>query len=385
MSRVSHPYQDRHSLERLLLLIATFVRHPGVGSADPLNSKAQGHHQALADVRDRLLSLAQSLDLELPHCAIATLRKDLETLRRYGILDRRMYRWGYYLGTGAMNLEELQVAVQTLGAIAEHQGDPKVRQIYETLMRRLRSLNLEQQQTLFYPVRTLLNRVIVYSDPAEMMTKGVYRHSLFHQLEKLEQAIVQGQAMELCCDRNPYEPSEIGAIQVYPLQLIYADIAWYLLIEHCHNQHLALVRVDRFRDALKVLPQLPRGLEVQRQRLQIAHDLLQAGWGLYLGTPTEQQAELAGTLTFVNVKVRFLGEVAAFITEGEKRHPRQTVRKKANGTVDYEISLPPRSLPEFSRWVNRFMEAAQVMAPPQLVQQHYTAAQQLAARYATSE
>jgi len=39
-----------------------------------------------------------------------TLRKDLETLRRYGILDRQMYRWGYYLGTGALRRDELQVA-----------------------------------------------------------------------------------------------------------------------------------------------------------------------------------------------------------------------------------------------------------------------------------
>jgi len=32
-------------------------------------------------------------------------------LRRYGILDRQMYRWGYYLGTGALRRDELQVAL----------------------------------------------------------------------------------------------------------------------------------------------------------------------------------------------------------------------------------------------------------------------------------
>jgi WYL domain len=387
MPRTSHPYQDRKSLERLLLLIATFIHHPGVGCADTFNPKSQGHHQALAEVRTRLQALAQSLNIQVPHCAIATLRKDLETLRQYGILDRRMYRWGYYLGTGAMDLEQLQAALQALGANAEHQGDPKIRQIYDTLQRRLRGLNLEQQQSLFYPVRTYLNRVIVYSDPAEMMQKGVYRHTLFHQLDALEQGIVEGQALELVCNSNPYDPHQIGNIHVFPLQLIYADIAWYLLIEHCHNQHLEIVRVDRFHDSLKPLDQPKRGIDAQIQQMNIAHDLLQAGWGLFLGDPQEQKAERAGLLELIQVKARFFADVIPFIAEGEKRHPRQTIlkgSKAANGLpqfVDYEVLLPPRSLNEFSRWLNRFMDQALVLAPPQLVQKHADAAQRLCDRY----
>lgn len=388
MPRISHPYQDRKSLERLLLLIATFIHHPGVGCADPLNPKTQeGHHQALEVVHDHLQALAQSLNIELPHCAISTLRKDLETLRQYGILDRRMYRWGYFLGTGAMDLEQLQVAIQSLDANAEHQGDPKIRQIFETLQKRLRGLNLEQQQSLFYPVRTYLNRVIVYSDPAEMMKKGVYRHTLFHQLAPLEGAIVQGQAVELLCKINPYVPNQIGHIHVFPLQLIYADIAWYLLLEHCHNQHLEIVRIDRFHDSLKVLDRSERGIDTQIKQMNIAHDLLQVGWGLFLGDTQEQKAERDGLLDLIQVKARFFEEVIPFIAEGEKRHPRQTILKGPKGSnalpqyVDYEVLLPQRSLNEFSRWLNRFMDQALVLAPPELVQKHADAAQRLSDQY----
>jgi predicted DNA-binding transcriptional regulator YafY len=387
MPQISHPYQDRKSLERLLLLIATFIHYPGVGCADPLNAKTQEHHQALAEVRDRLQSLAQSLNIELPHCAISTLRKDLETLRQYSILDRRMYRWGYYLGTGAMDLEQLQAALQALGANAEHQGDPKIRQIFDTLQKRLRGLNLEQQQSLFYPVRTSLNRVIVYSDPAEMMQKGVYRHTLFHQLDALEHAIVEGQAIELFCKSNPYDPSQVGHIQVFPLQLIYADIAWYLLIEHCHNQHLEIVRIDRFQDTLKSLNHPVRGIDAQIQQMNSAHDLLQAGWGLFLGNPQAQKDERAGLLELIQVKARFFSEVIPFIAEGEKRHPRQTILKGPKGSnglpqyVDYDVLLPQRSLNEFSRWLNRFMDQALVLSPPELVQKHADAAQRLCDRY----
>lgn len=387
MPRISHPYQDRKSLERLLLLIATFIHHPGVGCADPLSSTKQGHHQAIAAVRDSLLALAKSLDIEVPHCAIATLRKDLEILRQYGILDRRMYRWGYYLGTGVMDLEQLQVAIQSLGANAEHQGDPKIRQIFNTLQKRLRGFNFEQQQSFFYPVRTYLNRVIVYSDPAEMMLKGVYRHTLFHQLENLEKAIVKGQAVELFRKNNPYDPTAIGHIQVYPLQLIYADIAWYLLIEHCHNQHLEIVRIDRFYDSLTLLNYPDRGIDAQIRQMNIAHDLLQSGWGLFLGNSQEQKAEKAGSLELIQVKARFFSEVIPFIVEGEKRHPRQSILKSQSGSnglpqyVDYEVHLPPRSLNEFSRWLNRFMDQALVLSPPELVQKHAEAAQRLNDRY----
>jgi WYL domain len=387
MPRTSHPYQDRKSLERLLLLIATFIHHPGVGCADPLQPKTQGHHQALEEVRDRLQALAQSLNIELLHCAISTLRKDLETLRQYGILDRRMYRWGYFLGTGAMDLEQLQAAIQALGANAQHQGDPKIRQIFDTLQKRLRGLNLEQQQSLFYPVRTYLNRVIVYSDPAEMMQKGVYRHTLFHQLEALERAIVEGQAVELLCKSNPYDPNQVGHIQGFPLQLIYADIAWYLLIEHCHNQHLEIVRIDRFHDTFKPLDKTIRGIDAQVQSMNSAHDLLQAGWGLFLGNPQEQKAERDGLLDLIQVKARFFADVIPFIAEGEKRHPRQTILKGPKGSngfpqyIDYEVLLPQRSLNEFSRWLNRFMDQALVLAPPELVQKHADAAQRLCDRY----
>lgn len=197
----------------------------------------------------------------------------------------------------------------------------------------------------------------------------------------------KGQAIELCCDRNPYNTAQVGSIQVYPLQLIYADIAWYLLVEHLHNQHLELIRVDRLQDMLKVLSYPERDIEAQLSQINCAHRLLQNGWGLYLGTPQEQKSECNGSLALTEITVRFFAEVVLFILEGEKRHPNQIVRKgpKAeNGYpryVDYTIKLPPRSINEFSLWVNRFMDQAQVLAPQDLAHKHYHSAQRLFQHY----
>lgn len=90
-----HPYADRLAFERLMLLIATLVQHPGVGAIDrdaPLTDT--GCHDALVAVQAQLQAIAVTAGIELPkdYPATPTIRKDLETLRRYSILDRRMYR-----------------------------------------------------------------------------------------------------------------------------------------------------------------------------------------------------------------------------------------------------------------------------------------------------
>ena len=95
-------YTNIQALERLLLLIVTLIKHPRVGCPDELDKADDKHHNALELVQIQLKAIALSLRINLPeqYPATATLKKDLELLRDYQILDRRMYRWGYYLGRG---------------------------------------------------------------------------------------------------------------------------------------------------------------------------------------------------------------------------------------------------------------------------------------------
>jgi WYL domain len=85
--------------------------------------------------------------------------------------------------------------------------------------------------------------------------------------------------------------------------------------------------------------------------------------------------------------VRFFPEVIGFIQEGEKRHKSQKISLGSKTTdgkpsyLDYSLKLPPRSLPEFSRWVYRFMGSAQFLTPKELVEKHVSAARKLLARY----
>lgn len=382
----SHPYAEINAFHRLMLLIVTLLRNPGVGGASLNRQSSSEHHNALSEVKDQLLEVAKELDINVPACSIPTLRKDLGILRRWGILGDRMYRWGYFLGTGVMTWAELQVALNALHSQSQYQRDPQVSQIYQSVARRLFGVCAKDEAV--YPVRTQLDRVIVQTDPEEMMLRGQYRNTLFHQLPQIETAILQGQILELYHCHHRYLSAKPRYIQVYPLQLIYSDIAWYLLHEDCKNGHLAIVRVDRLSEYCKVLDSTGRGLSAQRRSLRQAHQLLETGWGLYLGNEQEQRLEREGNIELISVTVRFFSPVIEFILEGEFRHSSQKIKIGMSDAVtgqpqflDYTVKLPPRSLKAFSQWVNRFMESVIVLEPLELVEKHQQAAKQLCEQY----
>ena len=367
------PALEPAAQERLFLLIATLINFPGVGCAE--ESDRTRHHDALESVAAQMQLHAKSIGIPLPAYSSHTLRKDLLLLRRYGILDDRMYRWGYYLGTGAMAKKELGLALQALASQAKIQGDPRIQHLYDKLEQRLRGLNLALGGELLYPVRAQLDHAIIPTNPEEMRRKGHYKSTLFTRLTELETAIIAGTAIEIYRASNPYQSSRIGHEQLYPLQLIYADIAWYLLSENIEDGNFAISRIDRFTDYWQVLSIADRGLKTQQSSLAIAHTLLENGWGLSLGNPEEQRLERSGQLEIVEVQVRFYGSVVPFILEGEMRHPKQQLRNRRKDKdgriiqVDYCVPLPKRSWVEFSRWVRSFGSKAQVIAPAELVEE----------------
>jgi len=385
-SSQTHPYSDRQAFDRLMLLIATFLKYPSIGSADtsPQNNNNNDEpHDALASVKQQLEQLAQEIGIPINNCAIPTIRKDLITLRKYGILNKRIYRWGYYLGTGVMTKQELSVALNALASLAEYQRSPQVIRIYASLIKRLQGFDATENSKLLYPVRSQINHLIVTTDLEDRVKKkqAQNRHTLFDSLSTVEKAILDGQAIEIYRHSDPYADNT-GAAQVYPLQLIYHDIAWYLLYENCDNAHFMVVRVDRLTDKCIAIPSQIRSLQTQKESLDLAHQLLANGWGLNMGELDEQMKERQMELEFETIIVRFFAPVIHFIEEGTYRHPSQKIdTKRKPDSIDLQLTLPPRSLSEFSRWVNRFMDNAIVLAPESLVIKQAKAAQRLADLY----
>lgn len=168
--------------------------------------------------------------------------------------------------------------------------------------------------------------------------------------------------------------------------MLYHEIAWYLLYELAESGHLAIRRLDRWSSSVTVLGE-ERSRAEQQASLQVANRLLRDGWGLFLGDVEPQRLERLGKGELIEANVRFFGPVARFILEGEQRHPRQRLRLGPNDElgrlqyVDYGVRLPERSLPKFFRWVNRFLEQAQVLAPADWVEQYRKRAAAMARNY----
>ncbi len=378
-----HPHSDRQAFERLLLLIATFIHHPGIGCPARLGINSQTAHESLEAVQAKVYELAKQYNIPLTKYSIPTLRKDLVTLRKYGLLEKRIYRWGYFLGTGVMSFKDLQVALNALNSMAKYQRSPQAIRIYQELEQKLRGKQILESADYLYPVRSQIDRAIIYTDLDEMMDAKKNRHNLYHCLDQVEAAIAIGQAITIYRYTDPYS-QKIGYLQVFPLQLIYRDIAWYLLYEYVENGHIEIERIDRFTDQIQFVNQ-PRGTDLQKSSLNVAMNLFKKGWGLFLGEPSEQAREIAGTLEYVQIKIRFFAPVIAFIEEGEKRHISQVIDRRGKPEyIDYSISLPSRSLNEFCRWVNQFFNHAQVIEPPHLVECYRKMSQQIANLYADS-
>lgn len=383
----SHSYGDLPSFERLMILVATLAQHPGIGCLNISEPPEKEQQCALEEVRAYMQQVATACGVSLPEYSIPTLRKDLECLKRYGILEKRRYRWGYYLSTGIMNWKELQVALNMLESKAKYQQDPTANRVYRTVIQRMRGT--ERQEETLYPVRAQLNGSIVHTDPNELITKARYRHTLFHELETVEQAILNGQALQIHRTRDPYESMGKGNKCVYPLQIIHYTNSWYLLYEQCKDGYLAVERFDRFNDDCKVLETEKRELAAQRESLDEAHKLLRAGWGMYLGQPEEQKLERTGKLDLVTVTARFFDKAVPFILEGDRRHHTQQIAKgpqARNGEyeyVDYTVKLPPRAFTEFSYWVFKYIGKVRVLSPPELVEHHQQLLQQATDLYSS--
>ena len=389
----SHKYSDFSSFQRLMLLITTLVNYPGIGcipEAEKSTRQKGQHHSALKLFQQQIMVTAEESGISISIPATSTLRKDLEFLRDYHILDRRMYRWGYYLGTGVMTKRELKIAFDALKSMAIYQADALAREHYQRLSQRIRGLDLESQGDFFYPVRRNLNQAIDYTDPEQMWQKNQNRHTLFHYIPELEEAILKGQAIQVSRKDDFYNHTSpnIGPEEIIPLQLIYYNISWYLVYESCHNNQLIMGRINRFKDYYKLLSSAGRSLKAQEESLKKANKLLTNGWGLNLGSLEEQIKELQNQLTFIKIKVRFYPPVCFFIIEGELRHPKQKIKitKDDYGQVlsaDYLISLPPRSLNEFRFWLQSYGASVEVIAPESLRQIHRENAIALTKRYET--
>jgi len=262
----------------------------------------------------------------------ATLRKDIEKiLSPYGFRQRNdNVRHGYALGTALLSAHRLREIHGVVSQAAGRLADPSAQDLLAELEQRLAWGGIEVDGSP--PVRAFANRSIVSSALVRPDSLAAER-----QAEALETAIVERRRIELerYASVGSFADSPSGSFRVWPLQLLFHNIGWYLVFEVDNvGREEGLIRSERI-DRL-ALRRSERGNrrseEAHLQALKRLELLLHHSGGIYFGDNLEAQLLLCSPNARIRAKqlmtLRFCcqGWCFAFIREGLQRYPIEHTR-----------------------------------------------------------
>ena len=262
----------------------------------------------------------------------ATLRKDLEKLLTpYGFRHRNdNVRHGYAIGTALLSSHRLREIHGVVSQAAGRLADPTAQDLLRELEQRLAWGGIAVDGTM--PVRAFANRSIVSSALVRPASPAAER-----QAEALETAIVERRRIELerYVSVGSFADSPNGTFRVWPLQLLFHNIGWYLVFEDdAIGTGVGVIRSERI-DRL-ALRRSERGNrrsdEAHRQALRRLELLLHHSGGIYFGHDLKTQLRLASPNARIRAKqlvtLRFCcqGWCFAFIREGLQRYPIEHTR-----------------------------------------------------------
>ena len=262
----------------------------------------------------------------------ATLRKDLEKLLTpYGFRNRNdNVRHGYCLGTAVLSPARLREVHNVVQQAAGRLADPSAQDLLGELDERLGWAGISADG--LPPVRS-------YARHAVVDTQLVRRDSLAapRRAEAIEAAIVEHRRVLLqrYAGVGSFADSPAGELRVWPLQLIFHNVGWYLLYEEDQvGREQGLIRSERL-DRLAMARgdgDLRRNPELHAAAINRLERLLHHSGGIYFGNDLEQQLAVASasaqrrnqaliTLRFCCAPWAF-----AFLREGLQRYPIEHVR-----------------------------------------------------------
>ena len=262
----------------------------------------------------------------------ATLRKDLEKLLTpYGFRNRNdNVRHGYCLGTAVLSPARLREVHNVVQQAAGRLADPSAQDLLSELDERLGWAGITADG--LPPVRS-------YARHAVVDTQLVRRDSLAapRRAEAIEAAIVEHRRVLL--QRYPgvgsFADSPAGELRVWPLQLIFHNVGWYLLFEEDQvGREQGLIRSERL-DRLAMAHgdgDLRRNPEQHSAAINRLERLLHHSGGIYFGSDLEQQLAVASSSaqrrSQALVTLRFCCSpwAFAFIREGLQRYPIEHTR-----------------------------------------------------------
>ena len=374
----NHSYSDLEPFQRLIQTIRLITHEPFIWKKElkgTLNSLVERMRQ------DNLVDY---------NCR-DSIRKDIEKiLKPYGLLPDFPMKRGYFAGTAILSQEDLVKVFQLLETQAKHLEDPIALEVYETFKQRMETSKLAESDS--YPVRAIHNHNIVN---LEMISES----SLARNTEAVEDAIAQGKLLELgrIPESGVFEKQSDKLFLVYPLQIVFHNIGWYLGFEHYQKEKRGLLQFERLDRLFLGKPQSKaRSRNTQLKSLNHLITLYQSSGGIFLGNdPKIQQQYLSSDASErekveITIELWFNDAMFRFISEGTQRFPsqqmklsqpfnRELLRKNRSlfslrKTSDprfphrFRVRLPQWSLEDIDlhRWILGFGGQGKVVSPESL-------------------
>jgi predicted kinase len=323
-----------------------------------------------------------------------TFRKDIQlVLKPYKILPPIAMKKGYFLGTGIFSKPELRNLFKVVKSLEKSIEDPISAEICNTFSARIANSSIfgtEETET-FYPVRAIANQVVMECDHN---TEGAD----YKKLRDLENAIENGELLELQTIKGAASYSKQQerkqAYSVYPLQIVFHNIGWYLGYERIlPNQEslLEFARLDRIYIARKL--NKSRSRLKQLKVLKSLKKLYTSSPSIYLGDSPEDQKNYLSRdpqkrkMVEVEIELWITDEAFDFISEEDKRFPQSQMKMSKPRLKDqfilakevftespskdpqhpnlFIVTLPKWALDDidFKRWIVSFGPEIKVIRP----------------------
>lgn len=294
---------DARIFRRVFTLLRHIIQEP-FDAPSPSLQGAKGHPKAEHDLYTHLIDRLSEIDGAYTQDQRAVMRKDLEELLNpYGFRTSPQgqgrpdsLRHGYSLGTALLSADQLLQVHALLKASLERLSDASQKPLLDALEERLRWAGLlgPQLSQRRFGSRAMANRSFTAEKSGTLASR--------EQSQRLEQAIRDRRRLRLRHTLDP-EPTreqrlrgDDGTFVVWPLQILFHNISWYLAFEnHAVGSEHGLIRTLRL-DRLELIGEdgnARRSTEADHDfALRRLERLLHVCGGLYFGHEIKAQLDL---------------------------------------------------------------------------------------------
>lgn len=312
-------------------------------------------------------------------------------------------RRGIALGTALLTATQLKEVHMLIQQSYRNLKDPTLLALQQELEERLSMAGVAVESLV--PIRGIANRSII--DPQQLHAKTL---ALPGQMERVEEAILERRKIRVrLVPSSPGLPEdqsgatasqarqpENQAFLVWPLQILFHNIAWYLAYESDEVGRkqglLTIARLDRLQ-LIDVLREQRPAAKARESQERLGHLCRRSG-GIYLGGNVEHQIkvgvealslkELRGLEkegVFQRIRLRCNAAIYKVFCEGNNRYPVEQMRLSFKPDPDpacthpypVELILPSWTVTEerdFRRWLFGFGTQIRIEAPHALREEH---------------